>query len=68
METSFEEVKIRRLPDGRVDRRNAARYLGLSPKTLAQWACEGRGPKALRVGGRVFYFVDDLDAFIQREP
>ena len=61
----FDPVKVRVLPDGRMSRRDAATYLGLAAKTLAQWKSEARGPPSCRVGGRVFYFKDDLDAFVR---
>ena len=60
-----ERVRVRVLPDGRMDRRNSAVYLGVEAKTLAQWAWEKRGPRMVHVGGRVFYYQCDLDAFIQ---
>ena len=59
------ENTIHTLYDGRMNRTEAARYLGLSPKTLAMWVSQSKGPKFHRVGGRVFYFKNDLDAFIQ---
>ncbi len=40
-------------PDGRMDTANAAKYLGVSPKTMA----------IMRKA--VFYRKDDLDAFIE---
>ena len=61
---AVEQIRVRVLPDGRLTREDAARYLGKSAKTLAQWAVEGKGPKAVRVGGRAYYFQRDLDAFI----
>ena len=64
-EDTVEKVRVRVLPDGRMSRDNAARYLGYEAKTLAMWALEGKGPKSLKVGGRVFYFKDTLDAFIR---
>ena len=51
------------LPDGRLTADDAAAYLGLSPKTLAVWRCQGRGPRFVKFG-RVFYFQSDLDAWI----
>jgi predicted DNA-binding transcriptional regulator AlpA len=51
-------------PDGRAPRRAAAEYLGIKPATLWFWASEGRGPMPRHIGGRVFYFKNDLDAFI----
>jgi hypothetical protein len=59
-----EQVRVRVLPDGRMDRKNAARYLGHAEQTLASWATMGKGPKLVKVGGRVFYFRRDLDEFI----
>ena len=35
MEIQVEKVKVVVFPDGRLDTENAARFLGLSPKTLA---------------------------------
>ena len=58
------EVKPETLPDGRMDRASAARYLGYKPQTLAKWAMQGKGPRYV-LGGRIFYFLHDLDAFIQ---
>jgi hypothetical protein len=62
-----EVTKVRVLPDGRMTRKDASTYLGYQSKTLAMWQLEGKGPEPHRVGGRVFYFKDDLDAFIAGE-
>jgi hypothetical protein len=48
-------------------REDAALYLGLRPKTLSMWALAGKGPKSIRIGGRVFYYQRDLDAFVRGE-
>ena len=64
-EIDIEKVCVRILPDGRMAREDAAVYLGLKPKTPAMWAVEGKGPRGRRVGGRVFYYKGDLDAFIR---
>lgn len=58
-----EHVSIRVLPDGRVSRAHAAAFLGLSPKTMADWSSKAIGPKGRKVGGRVFYLMQDLEAF-----
>ena len=67
--TAVEKVRVRILPGGRLDRRNAALYLDRSPKTLAQWAMQRRGPPPHKdnVSGRVFYYLTDLDACIAAE-
>ena len=38
------EDPLRELPDGRISSADAATYLGLSTKTLANWRVLGRGP------------------------
>jgi len=58
-----DQVKVTVLPDGRVDRKNAAKALGLQPKTLAEWKRLGKGPRSFRVGGRCFYRWDDVRGF-----
>ena len=62
----IEWVKVRVLPDGRMSRNDAARYLGLKTRTLAMWSTLGKGPPIVRVGGRRFYRLVDLDAFIKK--
>jgi Helix-turn-helix domain len=62
---AFDRVRVRILPDGRMDTENAAAYLGHAPKTLDQWAYQGKGPKFVKAGGKRFYFRADLDAFIR---
>ncbi|MSR09706.1 MAG: DNA-binding protein [Gammaproteobacteria bacterium] len=57
----FPEVYV--LPDGRMDAKNAAIYLGLSPKTLAMKRCSGMGPRFIK-RGRVFYFREELDRWL----
>lgn len=60
---SMEILKIVAFPDGRLDTKNAAKYLGKSPKTLDMWRCKGEGPKWIK-RGRVFYYLADLDAWL----
>ena len=64
-DNAIEQVRVRVLPDGRMTRENAALYLGNEPKTLAQWQLQGKGPRSVLVGGRRFYYRDDLDDFIR---
>jgi hypothetical protein len=56
--------KIRVLPDGRVPAEDTAEYLGVAPATLTQWRYNRKGPPWVRVGGRIFYFLRDLEAFV----
>ncbi len=64
-ENQIERVRVRVLPDGRMSREDAARYLGRKPKTLAMWQLEGKGPPSVKVGGRRFYYKAALDSFIR---
>ena len=41
----------------------AARFLGLSGRTLEKHRTYGTGPKYSKVGGRVIYAIDDLKAW-----
>lgn len=48
-----------------LDRKSAAKYLGLAPGTLAVWDCTKRYDlKPLKVGRAVRYRRSDLDAFL----
>jgi hypothetical protein len=40
----------------------ADRWL-VSPRTLEQWRWQGKGPKFLKLGGRVVYREEDVTAF-----
>jgi hypothetical protein len=47
----------------------AARLLGLTPKTLREWRCKRTGPAALKLGsgrqGRVLYRRSGLEAWVR---
>ncbi len=64
----IEHVRVRVLPDGRMTRSDAAKYLGVAVKTVAMW--DLKDPTRLggiKVGGRRFYYKDRLDAVIRGE-
>lgn len=50
---------------GRLNREDAAKYLGCSEHTLARWASEKRGPPYFKLGRNAWYLISDLDAFIE---
>ena len=35
----------------------------ISPRTLEQWRWQGRGPRFLKLGGRVIYRLSDVERF-----
>ena len=45
--------------------REAAEYLGLSPRTLDRYRVSGAGPVFLKLGGRVGYLREDLDDWLR---
>ena len=58
------EEEVFYYPDKRVDVKNAARYLGLSVKTLAMLRSAGKGPRFIK-RGRIFYYKQDLDEWLR---
>ncbi len=64
--TTFESISIAIFPDGRLDTKNASRYLVLKEKTLAMMRGNGKGPKFIK-RGRIFYFKDDLDSWLNAD-
>lgn len=44
----------------------AARFLGLSPRTMEKHRTYGTGPAYRKLGGRVVYAVEDLQAWANR--
>jgi hypothetical protein len=58
-------VQCEVLPDGRMHDKEAAKYIGRKPQTLANWRARNYGPRWIRVGGRIFYYLDDVDEFIR---
>jgi excisionase family DNA binding protein len=51
---------------GALSAREAADYLGVSPKTLENWRARGEGPAYVRLGARVVYRPADLDKFLAK--
>lgn len=56
-------IPVKMYPDGRLDSKNAALYLGFEEKTLAMKRSDGTGPCFIK-RGRIFYFKEDLDSWI----
>ena len=54
------------LPPRYLRTKEAAEFLGLSPRTLEKHRTYGTGPGYHKLGGRVVYAVDDLQAWVER--
>ena len=48
-------IEVVILPDGRMDRKNAALYLGLAVRTLAMHATRGTGPSFIKRGRALLF-------------
>lgn len=44
-----------------------ARRWKLSQRTLERWRWLGEGPPYVKIGGRVLYSIEDIEAFEERE-
>lgn len=54
------------LPPRLLRTEEAARWLGLSGRTLEKHRCCGTGPSYRKLGGRVVYLIDDLRAWVDK--
>ncbi len=50
-----------------IDTEEAARFLRLRPATLFNWRYEKRGPAFFKIGRRVYYCVEDLTAWREKQ-
>ena len=55
---------IRVTADGRVTTKGAADFIGCSESLLTKQRIAGRGPRYLKIGGRVMYRMSDLEAWV----
>jgi hypothetical protein len=46
-----------------LDQNGLAERWRVSGRTLEQWRWQGKGPRYLKIGGRVVYRVEDVEAF-----
>jgi hypothetical protein len=60
---NIEQITVKILPNGRFTATEAAKYVGLSYKTLASYRCNGTGPAFIKQGG-IFYRKEDLDNWL----
>ena len=54
------------LPE-RMTRDELAALWRISPRTLLRWEADGIGPRPLRIGGRVLYRREDVEAVEQAQ-
>ena len=61
----LQHLSVSATPDGRLTRRQAAVYLGIAERTLANWKSRRTGPPQIKIGGKVFYRLKELARFIE---
>jgi hypothetical protein len=52
-----------RIPLRHLNQRDVAQRWSISPRTLERWRWIGQGPRFLKVGGRVVYRLEDIEAY-----
>jgi hypothetical protein len=50
-------------PKGLLNQWDLADRWRMSPRTLERWRWEGRGPHYLKLGNRIAYRIEDVEAF-----
>ncbi|MBK8208642.1 MAG: helix-turn-helix domain-containing protein [Rhodospirillales bacterium] len=50
-----------------LNQKQLAERWGISPKTLERWRWLGQGPKFLKLGGRIAYRLEDIEAYEQQQ-
>lgn len=51
------------MPSPFLNQHELAERWHISHRTLERWRWQGRGPRYLKVGGRVLYRAEDIDAY-----
>ena len=51
------------LPQGLLNQWDLADRWRLSPRTLERWRWEGKGPHYLKLGNRIAYRIEDVEAY-----
>ncbi len=59
--------EVKTLPDGRMNKNQAAKYIGVARGTLERYIRDGIGPRVTKLGGAVWFFKADIDAWIEAE-
>ena len=59
-------MEVSRVPNRYLRTPEAGRHLGLSGRTLEKHRTYGTGPRYSKIGGRVVYRVEDLQAWVDR--
>ena len=50
-----------------ISQRRVAAILGCAPRTLQRWRTEGKGPPSTKIGRKVYYELNELQIWMDRE-
>ena len=50
-----------------ISERHVAAMLGCAPRTLQRWRTEGKGPPSTKIGRKVYYELNELQKWMDRE-
>ncbi len=51
--------------DPLLDEAAVAQRFEFAKNTLAKWRCQGRGPRFIKLGGRIRYRLSDVEAYLR---
>ena len=51
------------MPNKKLNTEEAAQFLGVKPCTLEVWRCKKKGPRYSKLGSRVMYDQEELEAY-----
>ena len=55
------------MPNPHLYQTDLANRWRVSPRTLERWRFTGEGPQFIKIGGRVVYRLEDIEAFEARQ-
>jgi predicted site-specific integrase-resolvase len=55
------------MPNPHLSQTDLANRWRVSPRTLERWRFTGEGPQFIKIGGRVVYRLEDIEAFEARQ-
>jgi len=58
----FDTLGVAAMDLRHLNQEQLARRWSLSPRTLERWRWLGQGPRYLKIGGRVVYRLEDVEA------
>ena len=60
-------LEAARPPPSLLSQEEAARYIGVSVPTLANWRHYGKGPTYRKIGRLCFYLIDDIEVWLDAQ-